>query len=125
MQKLRIRSPRCRSTWCLVLSPSICEYHWTVLIDRYSINDNHFKSYLFLVKKLLHFKYNNASLIKNTNFYRSYLNSMEININVTKLIQFMPYQKTSLNINSEYKNQSLETVTLATLLGVEINMNLS
>lgn len=51
--------------------------------------------------------------------------NLTLNFKKTKLIQFKPYQKKSLQFNYKYKNTPLEQVNSATLLGIEIDTHLN
>lgn len=51
--------------------------------------------------------------------------NLQLNLNKTKLIQFKPYQKTALKITYNYKDKKLETVTSATLLGIDLDTHIN
>lgn len=51
--------------------------------------------------------------------------NLEINFTKTKLMQFRPHQKTPIDINFTYNNIKLECVDTFSLLGVQIDTNIS
>lgn len=53
------------------------------------------------------------------------IHNLELNIKKAKIIQFKPYQKTTLPINYSYNNLKLENVTSASLLGIELDTSLT
>lgn len=65
----------------------------------------------------------NITLNKITNYLNSH--NLILNFNKTKLIQFKPYQKAPLQINYTYQDTPIETVESTTLLGIDIDSNLS
>lgn len=48
-----------------------------------------------------------------------------VNYSKTKLIEFIPYQKTPLNVELSINNSTLEKVNTCTLLGIEIDSHLN
>lgn len=54
-----------------------------------------------------------------------HIHNLELNLNKTKIIQFKPYQKAGLNIAFEYDNKMIETVSSATLLGLDLDTHLN
>lgn len=65
----------------------------------------------------------NVTLDKILNWLQTH--NLELNLNKTKIIEFKPYQRTSLEIKYKYKNKKIETVDSASLLGIELDTHLN
>lgn len=65
----------------------------------------------------------NTTLCKISNYIDC--QNLELNLKKTSIIQFKPYQKKELQINYQYKNNIFKTVKSASLLGIEIDSDMS